>query len=171
MKIRFWTILLLALITSGTGATTIENCPSAEVVDSHDVKMIFWQHQAADGASDLFMAQSQPEQKLDIKRVTFSNNKSQGCAYQALALAEGIGWGWHLAWADKQNIYFARMDGEAWVSSVPKKIAANNIKKLSFTQNQGLLTLCWQQADGISFMMQSDDEGRSWQSPLKISKD
>ena len=112
-----------------------------------------------DGLRDLVIANTSNE----IRRVTFNNNQS--CVYQALAIAEGINekerWGWHLAWADKQNIYYARMDGEAWVSSVPKKIAAQNVSKLRFSQTKNLLTLNWQAADG-AYSMQSNDEGRSW---------
>ena len=151
--------ILCLLLASGAQAATLEGCAAAEVTDSQGAKFTFWQHQFADGARDLVMAQS----LTDLKRITF--NHTQSC-YQTLAIAEGQGWGWHLAWADAEKVYYARMDGEAWVSSVPKKFAAQNVSELRFSQDKNVLTLSWQAADGI-YSMQSDDEGRSWRVPTK----
>ncbi len=159
-KLIFLALFLSVSTNTSAQAASAEDCVAAEVTDSHGVKLTFSQHAFENDAYDLVIAQS-PD---DIKRVTF--DKSHGCTYQALAIAEGAGWGWHLAWADDSHIYYARMDGEAWVSSVPKKIAAENTRELRFTQNAGLLTLNWQ-AGGASYSMQSDDEGRSWQLPAK----
>ena len=162
---------LFLLIATGAQAAEVEGCAAATVTDSRGEKLTFWQHQFEDATRDLVIVGS----TNDIKRVTFNNH--QGCAYQALVIAEGINqkerWGWHLAWADAQKIYYARMDGEAWVSSVPKKFVAQNVSELRFTQSEdshakNLLTLSWQ-ADGTSFSMQSDDEGRSWQLAEKSS--
>ena len=161
---RFW-LLSILLNVACAQATELEGCAATEVTDSLGVKLTFWQHKFEDGARDLVMAQS----PADIKRVTFNN--MQNCAYQVLAIAEGANekerWGWHLAWSDNKTIYYARMDGEAWVSSVPKKIVAENVSQLHFAQSAGLLTLSWQAADG-AYQMQSDDEGRSWQPLTKM---
>ena len=163
---RFWLAFILLAATS-TQAAELEGCAAAEVTDSHGQKITFWQHKFEDGARDLVIAQS----PSDLKRVTFSH--AQSC-YQTLAIAEGQNgkerWGWHLAWADAQKLYYARMDGEAWVSSVPKKIAAENVHELRFNQDKNVLTLSWQAAGG-EYYMQSDDEGRSWQAPVKTSTD
>ena len=156
---RFW-LLSILLSVACVRAAEFEGCAAAEVTDSHGAKFSFWQHTFESGARDLVMAQS-PD---DIKRVTFNN--TQGCAYRVLAIAEGASWGWHLAWVDAQKIYYARMDGEAWVSSVPKKIAAKDVSELHFSQSTGLLKLSWHAADG-TYSMQSDDEGRNWGSPEK----
>ena len=117
-------LTLLLLITTGAQAADVEGCAAVEVTDSQGAKLTFWQHKFEDDTRDLVMTNA----KNDIKRVTFDkkpSDKSQTCAYQALAIAEGANekerWGWHLAWADAQKIYYARMDGEAWVSSLPKK--------------------------------------------------
>ncbi len=148
-------LLVLATVVQ---SAEIEGCAAAEVM-SHGEKFTFWQHQFEDGTRDLVMANA----ANDIKRVTFDKNKA--CAFKVLAIAEGANekerWGWHLAWANKTTIYYARMDGEAWVSSVPKKIAAENASDLHFSQIENMLTLSWQAANGV-YSMRSDDEGRSW---------
>ncbi len=107
----------------------------------------------------------------DKHRVTFSlpikdQTKELICHYQSLAITPGINdreqWGWHLAWADNHTIYYARMDGEAWVSSVPKKIQVRGAQDLHFEQQLNLLTLSWKALDGSAYKIVSDDEGRSW---------
>ena len=172
---RFLLILFL-LIATGAEAAEVEGCTAIEMTDSQGAKFTFWQHQFEEGTRDLVMAGA----KNDFKRVTFDKkqlDKDQACAYQALAIAEGVNekqrWGWHLAWADAHKIYYARMDGEAWVSSVPKKIVAKNVSEVRFAQSKdsqtkNLLTLIWQATDG-AYSMQSDDEGRSWQPPEKTN--
>ena len=158
---RFW-LLSILLNVAYAQATELEGCAAAEVTDSQGAKFTFWQHAFENGARDLAMS---PSPATDIKRLTF--NHTRGCVYQMLTIAEGLGWGWHLAWADTQNIYYARMDGEAWVSSVPKKIVAENARDLRFSQDKNVLMLNWQATDG-AYQMQSDDEGRSWQLLTKI---
>lgn len=120
----------------------------------------------ADGTLDLAILVGE-----DRHRVTFSlpvedERKASNCRYQTLAISQGVNdqeqWGWHLAWADNQAIYYARMDGVAWVSSVPKKIKINEARDLHFEQQQNLLTLSWKTADGGCQQIVSDDEGRSW---------
>ena len=167
---------LFLLLATGAQAAEVEGCAAATMTDSRGEKFTFWQHKFEDGTRDLVMTNA----KNDIKRVTFDkkpSDKSQTCAFQALAIAEGANekerWGWHLAWADAQKIYYARMDGEAWVSSLPKKFAAQNVSELRFTQSEdsqakNLLTLSWQAADG-AYQIQSDDEGRAWGTPIKSS--
>lgn len=107
----------------------------------------------------------------DKHRVTFSlpiqdQTKELICHYQSLAITPGINdkeqWGWHLAWADNHTIYYARMDGEAWVSSVPKKIHVSDAHDLRFEQQLNLLRLSWKARDGSANKIVSDDEGRSW---------
>lgn len=119
-----------------------------------------------DGAWDLAILVGE-----DKHRVTFSlpiqyQTKELICHYQSLAITPGINdkeqWGWHLAWADNHTIYYSRMDGEAWVSSVPKKIKAHEIYDLHFEQQLNSLTLRWKTEDGGCQKIVSDDEGRSW---------
>lgn len=144
-------------------ASVKKECAQAVAKNQQNNPIYFMQYLFGDGTRDLALTQTLPAKISDIKRVTF--NKNIDCVYQTLAIAEGFNesarWGWHLAWADDNYIYYARMDGEAWVSSVPKKIVAKNASDLHFTQNGGLLILDWKVCSE-SFSMVSDDEGRSW---------
>ena len=161
---KYCWIFCCLMSVSAVQAAELEGCAAAEVTDSQGQKVTFWQHKFEHGTRDLVMAQP----PSDLKRVTF--NHAQSC-YQALVISEGKGWGWHLAWADAQKVYYARMDGGAWVSSVPKKFAVENARELRFTQikdsqDKNVLTLSWQAVDS-AYQMQSDDEGRSWDVPTK----
>ena len=106
-----------------------------------------------------------------IKQVTFGRGQVEpACYFKPLAFAQGGEneqfWGWHLLWAEANGaLFYARMDGEAWVSSNPKgltKFAAINPQfKL---QNQTII-VTWQQVEsGLTASMQaiSNDDGRSW---------
>ena len=111
-----------------------------------------------------------------IKQVTFGRGQDQpACYFKPLAFVQGGEgekfWGWHLLWsegapiANTGGLYYARMDGEAWVSSNPKrftKLAPINPK---FKLELDTVTVTWQQVEnGLTANMQaiSSDEGRSW---------
>ena len=112
-----------------------------------------------------------------IKRVTFGRGQTKpACYFKPLAFVQGGEaekfWGWHLLWAESSSgLYYARMDGEAWVSSNPKrftKLAPINPK---FKLEKDIVTITWQQVEnGLTVSMQaiSSDEGRSWD--IKPSK-
>ena len=106
-----------------------------------------------------------------IKRVTFGRGQTKpACYFKPLAFVQGGEaekfWGWHLLWAESSSgLYYARMDGEAWVSSNPKrftKLAPINPK---LKLEKDIVTITWQQVEnGLVVNMQaiSSDEGRSW---------
>ena len=116
-----------------------------------------------------------------IKRVTFGRGQTKpACYFKPLAFVQGGEaekfWGWHLLWAEPPilqtgGLFYARMDGEAWVSSNPKrftKLAPINPK---FKLEKDIFTITWQQVEnGLVVNMQaiSNDEGRSWD--IKPSK-
>ncbi len=100
-----------------------------------------------------------------IRRVTFARGVSAGCYFKPIALEAGGDWGWHVLWAEPQGLLYARMDGEAWVSSNPKYLARLAPINPQFRLNGQMLTVTWQQTEnGITVSMQaiSSDEGRSW---------
>jgi hypothetical protein len=114
------------------------------------------------------------------KRATYGKWKVDGCPHHGAALASGgeaeRWWGYHMAWFDGGNdetgkqssLFYARMDGEAWVSSPAKKFG--NMQKQA--GHPALLAagdqvwLVWREKDaGKSqvWLMKSSDEGKSWE--------
>jgi hypothetical protein len=74
-------------------------------------------------------------------------------------------WGWHLLWAEPQGLFYARMDGEAWVSSNPKRLSKLVPINPQFKLDGQNIIVTWQQVEnGVTANMQalSSDEGRSW---------
>ncbi len=168
MKAQFLIVYLVAsmLATSplcAEPAQALLPCQSAKILGDKNTWLQAYHFE--DGSQDIAVLQEK-NATVEVKRVTFNGAKNTVCGYQSMAIAQGGDWGWHLAWADAQKVYYARMDGEAWVSSVPKKIDAENAQRLRFNLDKNLLTLSWQAADG-AYYMQSDDEGRSWNKPTK----
>ena len=116
-----------------------------------------------------------------IKRVTFGRGQAQpACYFKPLAFAQGGAaekfWGWHLLWSEPPilqagGLFYARMDGEAWVSSNPKRFTKLAPINPQFKLEQDTVAVTWQQVEnGLAVSMQaiSSDEGRSWD--IKPSK-
>ena len=110
-----------------------------------------------------------------IKQVTFNRGKNEkSCYFKPLAFAQGGDgtnyWGWHMLWIEPHNLqtgglFYARMDGEAWVSSNPKHLTKLVPINPQFKLDKGMITVTWQQTEsGVTSNMQatSNDEGRSW---------
>lgn len=98
----------------------------------------------------------------NIKRVTFIASAS-ACHIQPIALERGGDWGWHLVWAEGDaGVFYARMDGEAWVSSPKKKIAELPASKIEFKLTNQTVELHWIDAVGNQASRKSEDEGRYW---------
>jgi len=144
------------------------SCPVANVAGADGRPVYFFQHHFPDGAQDLAVAISQPGAEADIKRVTFGGGYSDSCRYKYLAIARGGDWGWHLLWAAEGSglLRYARMDGEAWVTSPVKKIAAPaRTAGQPHVFTSGLqVWVVWVEASDASriYAVHSDDEGRSW---------
>jgi hypothetical protein len=87
-----------------------------------------------------------------------------------LAIAKGSSWGWHLAWFDRQKqvLYYARMDGAAWVSSPPKRLAIQAVTDVRMQIEQQQVSVTWR-ANGKSYQINSDDEGRTWGYPQEMN--
>lgn len=102
------------------------------------------------------------EQAPEVKRISFSGRES-ACAYQPLVLERGGSWGWHMVWQEPdRGLFYARMDGEAWVSSPSKRIADKPVQQVEFLSNGQQLDISWQDETGQQFSRRSTDEGRSW---------
>ena len=126
-------------------------------------------------ASDLAIIVHNVNLPAQIKRVTFGRGQAQlACYFKPLAFAQGGEaekfWGWHLLWAEPPilqtgGLFYARMDGEAWVSSNPKRFTKLAPINPQFKLEQDTVTVIWQQVEnGLAVSMQavSSDEGRSW---------
>ncbi len=120
---------------------------------------------------DLVIEQLQPNAPAELKRVTFDRgDASQACFFQPLIFKQGgLGaqfWGWHLLWSEPQGLFYARMDGEAWVSSLPKRFTKLAPINPQFKLDGQNIIVTWQQVEyGTMSNMQavSSDEGRSWE--------
>jgi hypothetical protein len=105
-----------------------------------------------------------------IQRVTFNRgNSEKSCYFKPLALLQGGDgaqyWGWHMLWSEPVGLFYARMDGEAWVSSNPKNLTKLTAINPQFKLEKDTITVTWQQVEnGVTANMQalSSDEGRSW---------
>jgi hypothetical protein len=146
-----------------------------------------WRHVFEGSERDHMIAEIPAANKTpEPKRATFGRWKIDGCPHHGAALASGgegeLWWGYHMAWFDGGNddagkdatLFYARMDGEAWVSSPPKKFG--NMKKqaghpalLAAGEN---VWLVWREKDaGKSqlWLIKSSDEGKSWDAPTMMA--
>ncbi len=147
-----------------------------------------WRHVFNGSERDHMMAEipATANQLAEPKRATFGRWKVDGCPHHGAALVSGgeanRWWGYHMAWYDggnddsgqKATMFYARMDGVAWVSSPAKKFG--NMKKQA--GHPALLAvgehvwLAWREKDAGSsqvWLMKSDDEGKSWGVPSMIA--
>lgn len=159
-----WPALLLAAIPAHA-----QDCPAAlraEARDASGVVYEFWPVRLANEVQDLVMASpSAPDQ---IRRVTYGGSREAGCHFQALAMARGGDWGWHLAWSNARGVFYARMDGAAWVSSPPKRFSRNSARQIEFSLD-GPLQLRWQEEGAAETRsVSSEDEGRNWSEPVAL---
>ena len=110
-----------------------------------------------------------------IQRVTFNRGQAElACYFKPLAFAQGGDginyWGWHMLWTEPHSLqtgglFYARMDGEAWVSSNPKRLTKLVPINPQFKLDKEMITVTWQQTEnGATSNIQatSNDEGRSW---------
>ncbi|MFZ3087521.1 MAG: hypothetical protein WA123_05600 [Methylotenera sp.] len=152
-------------------------CPMATADDTDHHPVYFFQHKFPDGSQDLAIAKSLAGEVSDIKRVTFGGDNSAECHYKYLAIARGGDWGWHLLWlaGGSTTLRYARMDGEAWVTSPTKKLTlqsrpTNQPIILTFGQQ---VRVVWIEAalnTSSVYAVYSGDEGRSWQDVKMITQ-
>ena len=104
-----------------------------------------------------------------ITRLSFAGSKETGCHFPAIAVLKGGDWGWHVVWTSSANrgVFYARVDGEAWVSSLPKKLSPDVAELVTLKAVQGKLTITAKYPANLNLAEQqfvSEDEGRSWDS-------
>lgn len=128
------------------------------------------------GVRDLAIIVHNVNLPAQIKRVTFNRGKAQpACYFKPLAITQGGQnaqyWGWHLLWQEPVGLFYARMDGEAWVSSNPKTLTKLVAINPHFNMQNQRISITWQQLESdvtVNMQALSSDEGRSWEiAPIK----
>lgn len=166
-------ILSCVLSLTALAGTGMDNCPRAESSGANGVGVQFGQHHFPDGSSDLGLKAGSGND-ADIKRVTYGGSETPGCRYKSVVLVPGGSeeqWGWHLVWAGEQGLFYARMDGEAWVSSPPKRLSTASASDVELQAKGQELRLTWREQIGNSteaYQAVSHDEGRSWEAPVQL---
>lgn len=140
---------------------------------------VLWRHVFAGSERDHAMMElppiSQPNQASKaptLVRASYGHWQIDGCPHHGAALAYGQGFGYHLAYFDgageQPSMMVSRMDGEAWVSSPPKKFGniqyqAGHPALWSQGEQAWLVWREKQTADTSQIMgMFSNDGGKSW---------
>jgi hypothetical protein len=154
-------------------AVASTDCPRANARGHNGIQVEFGQYQFVEGYDLAMGVQSGAGQ--DIKRVSYDGIKTEGCHYKTVAIIPGGGqnqWGWHLAWAGSHGLNYARMDGQAWVSSPPKRFSKAAVSDIRLQAEGSALSLLWYEQQGdktVIFQAVSHDEGRSWEQPQQVS--
>ncbi|MDP8567363.1 sialidase family protein [Methylophilus aquaticus] len=135
---------------------------------------VLWRHVFAGGERDHAMAEIKPGTKPVLVRASYGHWKMNGCPQHGAALAMGEGFGYHLAYfdgaGDRPGLRIARMDGEAWVTSPPKRFGDNR-KNAGYPALYSLgdkVWLAWREqgSNGMEILsMASLDGGKTWNSP------
>ncbi len=168
--------------------SSCECCRIALTNKPDSTVVAMWRHVFEGSERDHMMAEipAQINRAPVTKRATFGHWKIDGCPHHGAALAAGgegkDWWGYHMAWFDGGNddsgkdasLFYARMDGEAWVSSPPKKFGkhsnqAGHPALLSMGEN---VWLVWREIESKNnkiIGMYSDDGGRSWGVPKALA--
>ena len=141
-------------------------CKPIEASDLMVGKVIIWQ-QNFDGVFDLAMAPQTKTGLSPVIRLSFGGSKEAICHFPAIAVLKGGNWGWHVVWVSevKRSLMVARIDGDAWVSSLPKKLADQMPDQVALQEKEGILRLNYHlpsEESGITHLMISNDEGRNW---------
>ncbi|MBM3350941.1 MAG: exo-alpha-sialidase [Betaproteobacteria bacterium] len=161
------------------------SCECCRIATTHKpdgTVAVLWRHVFKGSERDHMIAEISNNKPVEPKRATYGKWKVDGCPHHGAALVSGgegeHWWGYHMAWFDGGNeehgqdasLLYARMDGEAWVSSPPKKFGhfkkqAGHPALLTMGEN---VWLVWREKDaGKSqvWLMKSPDEGRQWGEP------
>ena len=138
-----------------------------------------WRHLFDNGVRDHAIANIGPEEVThQIHRASFGNWKIDACPHHGPAIARGGDWGYHMAWfdgGDNAGLFYARMDGNAWVSSPAKRFGDVN-KQAGHPALVSLgesVWLAWKErtenASEIK-LAKSEDGGRSWIAPVTLTQ-
>ena len=182
MNIKQYFVFIGFLINLCLNAQAEETglCDKLEVINKNSQQQLkrftLTQFTFVKDARDLAIIVHDVNLPAEIKRVTFNRGKVEpSCYFKPIAFTQGglaeQYWGWHLLWTETdgklpQGLFYARMDGDAWVSSNPKRLTKLAPINPQFTLDKEMITVTWQQTEnGVTANIQaiSIDEGRSWE--------
>jgi len=160
-------VLFLTLIFVWNSAIAHGQCNDIEIDNAEKEKVILSQREVDGGFQELILAKQLRNGNEKIARVSFFGSKQISCHFSSIALLKGGDWGWHVAWVStaNQGVFYARVDGVAWVSSLPKRLSRESALLVSLTESKGKLTISInyspeQKQEKENFV--SEDEGRNW---------
>jgi hypothetical protein len=150
----------------------ITNKPDATVA-------VLWRHVFAGSERDHAMVEIGTDMTTPkIVRASYGHWQIDGCPHHGAALAYGQGFGYHLAYFDgageRPSMMVSRMDGEAWVTSPPKKFGnmQNQAGHPALLSRGEQVWLVWRErlVSGASQIidMTSKDGGHSWSAPAEL---
>lgn len=154
--------------------SSCECCRIAMTSKADGTVAVLWRHVFEGSERDHAMAEISPNSKPVLVRASYGHWKLDGCPHHGAALAVGEGFGYHLAYfdgaGDKPGLRIARMDGQAWVTSPPRRFgeAKRHAGHPSLLSVGDKVWLAWQEHDqqGADILaMTSSDGGRTWSAP------
>lgn len=138
-------------------------CKTAQSLNNLQKPVYFTQQTVEDGTQALVIVAPDELNRQIIKRITYQQNKEAVCHYPAIAITRGGDWGWFLAWADAEKVYFTRMDAEALVFAPLKSLPIAHVVDIEFLSGRSEPSMQIHHQDGQTQFLSSDDEGRHWQ--------
>ena len=123
------------------------------------------------GLQELAITYQDLNAKQKTTRLSFAGSQEAGCHFPSFALLKGGDWGWHVVWTSSANrgVFYARVDGDAWVSSLPKKLSRAVAEQVVLREIQGNLIITAKYPANLNLPDEnftSDDEGRNWDKVL-----
>jgi hypothetical protein len=150
-----------------------ECCRIATTIKQDGTIAVMWRHVFAGSERDHAIAEVNTRKPPVLVRASYGRWKIEGCPHHGGALAVGEGFGYHMAYfdgaGDKPSLMVARMDGEAWVTSPPKKFGnmKNNAGHPSLLSLGEKVWLVWRETNPAKateiYLKKSDDGGKSWE--------
>ena len=168
MKQKVFLFLLLSI----SGLANAEPLCGAVFAKPTDNTQVTLTQQVFDGGlQELAIIYQLANAKQKISRLSFAGSKEAGCHFPSFNLIKGGDWGWHVVWTSSANrgVFYARVDGEAWVSSLPKRLSPEVAEQVTIAEREGKLIITVSYAENLKAGMQvffSEDEGRNWDKAL-----
>ena len=170
MKQKVFLSLLLS-ISCLANAEALCGAVFAKPTDNAEVTLT---QQVFDGGlQELAIIYQLANAKQKTTRLSFAGSKEAGCHFPSFALLKGGDWRWHVVWTSSANqgVFYARVDGEAWVSSLPKKLSQAVAEQVTLKEMQGKLIITAKYRANLNLPDEnfiSADEGRNWDlAPIK----